>query len=145
MLYRNEDFLENLNDLGVSYYSYTFFKEKLPILSFSSSPEWLSIYKKNYEPLPPVQKYILSSKLDVLLWDITEVDTEAKKFIKQRNDVVESNSNLTLFFRENSFLTAVTFGTKHGKSHLFNLLNKHAEITDDIKKQMRFLIASNAS
>lgn len=121
--------LEKLAENQINYFSITIFKDLKPIVSHCNHAEWLNFYRKNYDSdrPPPVQKYICSSTLRLLPWDLNDINKEAKDFIQKRNQVVEAASNLTVLFKKPPYLTAITLGTKQKNSHLINFLNEDLE------------------
>ena len=118
--------LEKLSENKIDYFSLTLFKDNQPIISHCNHAEWLHFYREHYdvERPPPVQKYIFCSKLRVLTWSFSEIDKEARIFVKKRNDVVDTSEYVTLLSRKKQYLTAITLGTKLNNSHLINFLNE---------------------
>ncbi len=130
--------IEKLSQNQIGYFSLTLFNKNKPILSHCNHPEWLNFYREHYdvERPPPVQKYIFSSKLRVLNWDFTDIDKEARIFVKKRNDAVEASEYITLLSRKNAYLTAITLGTKLKKSHLIDFLNNDLDFLLLLEKNL---------
>ncbi|MBP9728789.1 MAG: hypothetical protein KBD23_01425 [Gammaproteobacteria bacterium] len=130
---------ERLSEKGIDYFSLTLFKGDQPIISHCNHPQWLSLYNLEYHQPglpPPVQKYILSSKLRVLTWDFSEIDKEARDFIQKRNEVVETTKNISVIFQKQEHLTVVTLASKKKKSHLIDFLNNDLESLLCIEKNL---------
>lgn len=118
--------LEKLSENQINYFSLTLFKNYRPVISHCNHIQWFDLYKEQYdsERPPPAQKYIFCSALRLLIWDFGEIDKETRAFIQKRNNIVEACENLTVLFRKNEYLTAITLGTKQKRSHLINFLNE---------------------
>jgi len=130
---------DRLSEKGIDYFSLTLFKGDQPIISHCNHPQWLELYNREYhEPglPPPVQKYILSSKLRVLRWDFSDIDKEARNFIKKRNELVEASKNMSVIFQKQEYLTVITLGTKKKTSHLIEFLNNDLESLLCIEKNL---------
>lgn len=123
-------FFERLSEKGIHYFSLTLFQHDQAIVSHCNHPQWLDFYNRHYAQLglaPPVQKYILASKLRVLNWNFDEIDKESRDFIQRRNEVVEASKNMSVIFQKKSNLTVITLGTQKKNSCLFNFLNHDLE------------------
>ena len=130
---------DRLSEKGIDYFSLTLFKGEQPIISHCNHPKWLELYNREYHQPglpPPVQKYILASKLRVLTWDFSEIDKKASSFIKKRNEVVETSKNISVIFQKKEHLTVITLATKKKTSHLIDFLNNDLESLLCIEKNL---------
>lgn len=127
--------LNRLYENQVNYFSYTLFKNDKPTISHCNNSEWLGFYREKYgmDNPPPVQKYILHSRLSILPWDLVSFDSYTAEYIKARNNVVGVSNNISLVFRNNEYLSVITLGTSKGSEHLINLLNDEPRILHLIK------------
>jgi hypothetical protein len=129
-------FMDELLDREIPYFSYTLFNGERIYLSYSSSQEWLNIYRGLYESTlgspPPVQKYITSSRISLLLWDSTEIDESARRYIHDRNDIVEASSNVTVVNRFMNQTTALTFSSPKDESHILKFVQRDAALVNRI-------------
>lgn len=134
-----ENFLiEKLQEQKIDYFSFSVLKKNTPIISYCNNKEWLDYYNEEYSIYkePPVQKYITSSAMKLLLWDLSALSSETRKYLHSRNDVVGVGSNATIICRRGEFLTAVTFGTKYDKNLLLRFLNENVECLSIIKREL---------
>ena len=108
----------------MEYYSYTLFHKNIPVISTCNNDEWLGLYSQKFDPnhTPPVQKYILSSGLSVIMWDFFEIDEDARDFINLRNQIVGVRNNITILSRNKNTVKCFTFGTKLDSDHLLNFV-----------------------
>jgi hypothetical protein len=84
----------------------------------------------------PTKKYLLSSTLQVLNWDLLSLDKSTREFFKFRNDYVNINSNLTVIFEKGRYRAAVTMGTKEKSSYFLKFLNEEIDTLISIKNQV---------
>lgn len=124
LLSNNDNALEALAEKHISCFSLTLFRKEKPIISYCNRPEWLEYYSNQYSMYDPLRAYILSAKLRIVPWEYFGFDKPARDYCKIRNEIVCVNANVTLFFPENDYLTALTIGTKHGNAHLMNFLHQ---------------------
>jgi hypothetical protein len=118
--------LDSLKDKGITYFAYTLLKGSRVCVSYVSSPAWLDVYKGRYINRPPIQKYIMSSRLKVLFWEQTEMDTMARQFIHERNNIVNASSSITLMSHIDEYLAAFTISSKNGADHLIKFVERDA-------------------
>lgn len=118
-------FCETLNKNAIEYFSFCLFYNKTPAASNCNSKEWLDFYVKefNFINSPPVQKYITSSKLNVIMWECFDIDLATRKYISMRNEVVGVNSNVTILNRKNHITNCFTFGTSRGIDYLMEFID----------------------
>lgn len=139
---RDDKLLDLLAIKKINYLSLTVFNYDKPIISYCNHPLWFSYYKNEYNvnKPPPVQKYILSSTLDILHWDCLGLDSQTRQFIKKRNDVVGVKANISVLYQKNKKLAALTFGSKMRETHLINFLAKDIKCLSYIINNVFYLI-----
>jgi hypothetical protein len=124
---KNKDlgaFYNALDSDGMAYYSLTLFHKDVPVLSTCNNEEWLDLYsqKFNLANNPPVQKYIISSKLNFIMWEFFEIDDSSRNFINLRNQVVGVKNNVTILNRNKNTTKCLTFGTSKNSDHLVEFI-----------------------
>ena len=134
----NHRFLESLYEQNISYFSYSMLKKGTPIISYCNDEEWLRFYNEEYSVYkePPVQKYITSSALKLLMWDACDLNQETNKYLRVRNEVVGAANNATLIHKHKEYLTVVTLGTKHHQSVLTDYFNNNSEPVSKLIKAL---------
>ena len=128
--------LDMLHTKKINYVSLNVFENNKPILFKCNHEEWLHYYEANYGTNDsPVQKYILHSGLRVLFWDLFDLDKQTKDYIQKRNEIVSVKTNISLLYRKNKQLVALTCGSKMRQQYLINFLTKHIECLSLIIKE----------
>ncbi len=124
-------FFEQLSDRGMDYFSLTLFdKHDRPIISHCNHRQWLDFYNQEYHQprlAPPVQKYILASKMRVLTWDLPEIDKAARNFLQKRNEVVDVAHNVSILLKRQEYRTIITLGSKKKTQHIIDFLNEDVD------------------
>jgi hypothetical protein len=135
-------FLDLLYTKKINYLSLTIFNQGIPLISYCNHSIWLDYYKGEYNinKPPPVQKYILSSSINVLYWDSLNLDNKTEQFIKKRNEVVSVKSNISVLYHTNSHLSVLTLGSIVGGSHLIKFLDNDTKCLSFIMNNIFYAI-----
>jgi hypothetical protein len=125
----DEVIIKKLAQKEIGYFSFAIFNNREPIATYCNTKQWSNIYNNEYnkDKPPPVQKYILNSKAQVIMWDLIDLDKESTKFIDTRNDVVKVTKNVTLLFKRELKIISMTLGTKKDQTYLQDFLNNNMD------------------
>jgi len=117
--------LQLLPTKAINYFSFTIFEKQQSIITYCNNQEWLNYCKNHYDEdiYFSVQKYILSSRLNVINWELLNLDQQTKEYIQKRNDIAGIKASISLLYQKNIRLIAVTFGTKQDSGYLINFFN----------------------
>lgn len=119
-----KDFYQRLKEDGMEYYSLTLFYKNIPVISTCNNQNWLDFYSQNFDidHCPPVQQYILSSKLNFIMWEGFTIDSSTCDYINLRNKVVGVKNNITILTRKKNTTKCITFGTSKDSNHLLDFI-----------------------
>ena len=117
--------LKMLDQIEIEYFSYSLFHNKSPVLSTCNNSEWLDIYCREFDStkIPPVQKYITSSLLNVIMWESFSMDHLTSEYISLRNKIVGVRNNITILNRRGDATNCFTFGTSKSADYLANFIS----------------------
>ena len=123
--YEDGKILDMLDAKQINYLSLTVFNNNNPIISYCNNSSWFGCYKDEYtkDNPPPVQKYIFSSKFNVLVWDSISLDKQAKDFIQKRNEITSVRTNVSLIYKRPEKLAVLTLGSKMSGKYLIDFLS----------------------
>lgn len=123
--YEDGKILDMLDDKQINYLSLTVFNNNNPIISYCNNSAWFGCYKDEYtkDNPPPVQKYIFSSKFNVLVWDSISLDKQSKDFIQKRNEITSVRTNVSLIYKKSEKLAVLTLGSKMSEKYLIDFLS----------------------
>jgi len=126
---QTSNILNLLHTKKIDYVSLSIFKNNVPIIFQCNHEEWLNYHTSHYgtEHHLSVQKYIISSKLNVLVWDLLNFDTQTREYIQKRNRIVDVKTNISLLYQKNEQLIAMTLGTKQNNKYLIDFVNHEAD------------------
>lgn len=137
----NELIIEELNNHKINYFSYTLFEDNKPVIYHCNSKSWLNYYNDNYNEeynVPPVQKYILSTKGKIIVWNLFCLDGLTKQYLDRRNQVVGVTSNLSIISRCNklNLLSVLTIGSEKSDDYLLNFLRSNPKCLLKISRDL---------
>lgn len=122
----------------INYFSFTIFEKQQPIITYCNNKKWAN-YRENYYDaniLCPDKKYILSSKLNVINWNLLTLEKATKEYIQKINEITGIKTNISLLYQQNSRLIAVTFGTNQDSRYLINFFNHKLDCISLIMKNL---------
>lgn len=125
-----KDFLE---EEKISYFSCTLFDNSLsPRFSMCTNEDWMNFYNQRYYPEPPVQKYILQRRGGIVWWDKDLYDHHTIDYIVMRNKVCSTSMICTFVTEGTDVVSAVSFGSAIGQSHLIDVIEKRSAKIEEI-------------
>lgn len=135
---QTSNILDLLHTKKINYVSLTVFKNNLPVVFQCNHEEWLYYHKAHYnvDHQSPVQKYIISSKLNVLIWNLLNFDSQTREYIQRKNHIVDVKTNISLVYQKNEQLIAMTLGTKQSNRYLIDFINYKADCLSLIMKNL---------
>ncbi len=122
----------------INYFSFIIFEKQQPIITYSNNQTWVNYCENYYDAsiICPVQKYIFSSKLNVINWNLLTLEKLTKEYIEKRNEITGIKTNISLLYQEHSRLIAVTFGTHQDSRYLINFFNQKIDCISLIMKNL---------
>ena len=137
-IHRMENVLQLLPIKTINYFSFTIFEKQQPVITYCNNQKWVN-YCKNYynnNILCLIKKYILSSKLNVINWNLLTLEKPTKEYINKRNKITGIRASISLLHHKNSRLIVVTFGTNQNSRYLINFFNHKIDCVSLIMKNL---------
>lgn len=122
---------KDLENFGITYFSYGLIKDGSVIRSCFSNQKWGDYYlEREYKKIDPLFNWICNSHYPLIFWGDVQVEGTGKEVMFERMNASHLKSGLTLGTITKNATEIIAFGSANSQSDFYRMLKENKYINE---------------